>query len=350
MALPLILAGMGLLGGGGRFLMNKQDQKSAQAQAGQLAQYVQNDPALASRPNLQAELLTNANKALSGGSMLGEPGRAGALEALQAQAQQYSRQVMEKTQDQQFTRRNQLERLANDDRRFGLDKDKFGYQQGQDAIDNKFKYLEEMRAQEKFGFESQDQMMQVAQESRAIANEIQGDVSKLEQAFKTKEGQIRGAYEMLGNGSMSSMQQFAGTFQFLQSLIPEAITEGDMSAALKAGGTAAELATVLQQWGGKPGKLQDRFRNETRDVLRRMNDENINQYTPVYERATQRMQRYQVDPLDVWTYSPDMWRPEMQQQQQQTVDPVTQQVTVKGPQGQDLVLDEMPSGPSRRRR
>ena len=344
MPLPLIAAvGAGILGGR-RYLMNRQDQKSAQAQAGQLAQFVRDDEALASRPNLQYELMTNANKALSGGSMLGEPGRAGALEALQAQAQQYSRQVLEKTQGQNFTRRYQEEQLANKDRDYGLQAQRFGFDQHKFDIDNTFKMLDEYRAMEKQGWESQDQAMQVAADSRAIANEIQGDVGKLEQAFKAKEGQIRGAYEMLGDGSMSSMQQFAATFQFLQSLIPEAITEGDMSGALKAGGTAAELATALQRWGGKPGKLQERFRTETRDVLRRMNEENIKQYTPVQERAMQRMEKYRVDPLRVWTYSPDMWRPEPQQQQTSIqTNPQTGEQTAVGPQGQTLVIEQTPT-------
>ena len=217
MALPLIAAlGAGILGGR-RYLLNKQDEKTAQASADQLSRFVMDSPALNTQPHLQQELMADGGSALSGGSTFGDFNRTGALAEVYDKAQAYQRDVIKTLQDQSFKLKmqgNTLERtdrsLDQADARIDIDKEKFGYQKQQDALNRENTDANQARL-------SRGEYM-------AMSNDLQSDIAPHQTRYQNQQGIIQQASEMMRPDSgMTGMDMWAAQQSMIRTMIDEAM-------------------------------------------------------------------------------------------------------------------------------
>ena len=322
MALPLLAAvGAGILGGR-RYLLNKQDEKTAQASADQLSRFVMDSPALNTQPHLQDELLSAGGSALNGGSTLGDFNRTGALAEVYQRAQAYQRDVMKTQQDQNFRAgmqedQQRFQQLNQDRQQRNTDRE-FYYNQSEDALDRTITDAREARdvlasetatEQEKrarFG-----QLMQ-------LENDMEAQIKPHEVAFRNSEGAANKAWNALSDDSLSAMESHAAMRFYLKTLLPEeAIMEGDLSGAVRAGGVAAQIATELQRWKGGDNETFDR--DAMKRVLAKAHNSEATKYDRYKARTQQRIKDYQDRGFDVrgvnvfGTDQNDRWQPTVTQ-------------------------------------
>jgi putative protein kinase ArgK-like GTPase of G3E family len=192
MALPLVLAGLGVLGGG-QYLINKADQRQAQNKRTMLQTVLQDMPLAQANPGWAEQQLQQMDQFLDGGNLINPQASERAGELLQ-RAQM---------QNQQYIVNERAERAL---------------QMGQAKADRTY--------------QMQQEQQQLTNQLN-IGNDIQADIRDAEMRFKNLEQGARRVIPVLDDPNMSNMQAYEATLAMLQALLPgEAIMEGDIQAAV----------------------------------------------------------------------------------------------------------------------
>ena len=260
MALPLLLAAGATMLGGTRYLMGRQSDKQAQSMIQDLQGDIQNSP---------NPLVAN----------------------------DYARRL-----------NNAQNQMANEGA-FGNILNPFGSQSMIQGMMDNFSQDESAATQRQIG-------NQIASGAAArdfaykVENDIQADVKGNFERYGAVQSTARRLIPGLENGSLSGLQAYEAGLGMLQTLLPgEAIMDGDLRAAVSAGGATAELASLLQRFTGSDS--DPNWKRDVAGIIRRMEAETYKRYQASDQYARERIGRTPGANYDSATggYGITPWRP-----------------------------------------
>ena len=288
MALPFLL-GLGAVWSGGNWLMERQDSKARESL---LTDFM----SMASGSEFGQKYGRNYAQAMEAIHQSGSFRNRGAGDDMRSLFTQY----INDEQRYDFAQQQHAQNVMHDQRVFDLNSRNI--EQQMDLRERNYQLDAQNTYQQMMNAGASQQRAQF-DAFRKYENDVQADIAKDQTRFRDIESRVRRIMPGLVEGNMNGMQAYEATLGLLQSLLPgEAIMEGDISAAINAGGVYAELGRMLERW--KMGAIDDNWRRDLAGVLDGVYQEETTRWTEVENRALQRLDRYGGDPLNVFQQAP----------------------------------------------
>lgn len=301
MALPLL--GMLALAGGGSYLMNKQDERKFQERRGAMENYIQDNPWLANRPDMQENLRAGMDQIESQGSWYTRPERNAGMNQLANMAQSYTiqeagRQMQAEQAQANWEAQHQLR--LNQDARAG---EKHVSDMRMADLNYKTGQLDYLMKQQDMTEQDLDQYWQTVQI-------IQDDYRAAEQEFGEVQKRTRLLDDILQDSSMSGVDAYGAIVNLIKVMNPtEAVMQGDWDTVINAGGKSAQLAMWLKSWDSGQ-ELPDNWRRDVQTLVGRVYDQSYSSYMDYFTKAQEATVQHKLNWNDVRSRRIDReWRP-----------------------------------------